>query len=320
MSHTGSSYTYSFPGSATFSQTFPFGGDIFSPTGLDQMMSAIPDNTANLIQAVDVRNAVFTLWKRTDELHDQTIADFNYSSQTPSTATIGGWPKGTTFSGQSLGQIFDGLFYPYVGPGVTISLSSNTKYKGQSNNISISWSIEKNSNSIQSFRINSTTFSITGLSQSGSTVFSVPKWTDTTFTASVFDGVQTQSVISTFEWSEKFWWGTSEYFSNTWSNMQIQLLPNNTNLRELEIILDGKSHPRINGSGDYLVFAFPSYFGQPVFWVNGLINNAFTKIHGSGSIYYSSVTYSIGSYTQSYDIWISNTQQYSTIDYLKITT
>ena len=75
------SYTYSFPGSATFSQTFPFGGDIFSASGLDQMLSAIPDNTANLIQAVDVRNAVFTLWKRTDELRDITISDFNYSSQ-----------------------------------------------------------------------------------------------------------------------------------------------------------------------------------------------------------------------------------------------
>jgi len=314
------SYTYSFPGSATFSQTFPFGGDIFSASGLDQMLSAIPDNTANLIQAVDVRNAVFTLWKRTDELRDITISDFNYSSPTPSTAALGGWPKGTTFSGQSLGQIFDGLFYPYVLPGLTISLSSYTKYRGQSNNISISWELSKGSRNIQSFTINTQTFSVTGLDQSDSSVFAVPKWDNTIFTASVFDGVQTQSVSASFEWTEKFWWGTSEYFLATWSNLQIQSLVNNTNISELEIILDGKSHPRINGSGDYLVFAFPSYFGQPVFWVNGLVNNAFTKIHGSGSVYYSSVTYSIGSYTQSYDVWLSNTQQYSPLDYLKITT
>lgn len=314
------SYTYSFPGSATFSQTFPFNGDIFSSSGLDQMMSALPDNTGNLIQAVDVRNAVFTLWKRTDELKEITISDFNYSSPTPSTATIGGWPKGTTFSGQSLGQIFDGLFYPYVPPGLTISLSSYTKYRGQSNNISISWNLERGSKNIQSFSINSITFSVTGNDQSDTTVFTVPKWDNTTFTASVFDGTQTQSMSATFEWTEKFWWGTSEYFSNTWSNFQIQSLGNNLNTTELEIVMDGKSNPRLDGSGDYLVFAFPSYFPQPVFWVNGLINNAFTKIHGSGSNYYSSVTYSIGSYTQSYDVWLSNTQQFSIIDYFKITT
>ena len=316
---TSSSYTYSFPGSSTFSRTFPFGGDIFSEEGLDQMMNAIPDNTGNLIQAIDVRNAVFTLWRRTDELKDQTITDFEYTSQTPSTATIGGWPKGSTFSGTNLAGLFDGLFYPYVGPGISFSILNSTKYKGQSNTITANWSLTKGSNPISSFSINEFTYSVTGSDQSGSTTLTVPKWSNITFTASVWDGVQTQSQSRDFYWTEKIWWGTGESFGSTFTSNDIQNLTNNTNVEGLGLILDGIDLPRISGSGDYLVFAWPSYFPEPVFWVNGLINNAFTKIHGSGSTFYSDVLYTLGTYTQSYTVWMSDTQQYSTIDYLKLT-
>jgi len=314
------SYTYSFPGSATFSQSFPFGEDIFSSSGLDQMLAAIPDNTGNLIQAVDVRNAVFTLWKRTDLLNDKTISDFTYTSATPSTQALGGWPKGTNFSGQTLGELFEGLFHPYVLPSLTISFSTLSKFKGQSPNLSANWSLDRGSDDIVSFSINSLTVSVTGISQSGTSALAAIQWEDTTFTASVSDGLNTVTTSARFLWTEKVWWGTSEYFGVTYSSSQIQSLPSSSDKRELDLIFDDKSLPRLNGSGDYLVFAWPSYFGTPVFFVNGLVNNAFTKIHGSGSTFSQSVLYTSGSYTQSYDLWMSNTQQYSPIDHLKITT
>ena len=64
----------------------------------------------------------------------------------------------------------------------------------------------------------------------------------------------------------------------------------------------------MNGNGNYLIFAFPSNFGNPNFNVNGLTNNAFTKVKSNFPF-----TNQFG-YITNYDVWISNTVQNSPLN------
>lgn len=67
-----------------------------------------------------------------------------------------------------------------------------------------------------------------------------------------------------------------------------------------------KSYDGINGEGDYLVFAFPSSWGTPVFIVYGLTNTAFTKVRDN------TFTNASGGSTN-YQVWVSNSEQNNTI-------
>jgi hypothetical protein len=93
------SYTYSTPGTATYSVTFDT---------LDQMMAVFPDNNANLIAASDVRDAVLTLYWQTQDLgasFSATASAFYYTNLSPSTIAVGGISTGTTFSNVGLQQL-----------------------------------------------------------------------------------------------------------------------------------------------------------------------------------------------------------------------
>jgi hypothetical protein len=69
-----------------------------------------------------------------------------------------------------------------------------------------------------------------------------------------------------------------------------------------------KTYTNMNGNGNYLIFAFPSTFGNPSFIVNGLSNNAFTKVKSNFLF-----TNQFG-YITNYDVWISNTIQNSPLN------
>jgi hypothetical protein len=63
-----------------------------------------------------------------------------------------------------------------------------------------------------------------------------------------------------------------------------------------------KTYNNINAAGNYLVFAWPSTWGEPTFVINGLINTAFTKVRSNA------FTNAAGGVTN-YDVWVSNTTQ-----------
>jgi hypothetical protein len=311
------SYTYSIPGSATFSKTFPFDGDIFSQSGLDQMMGSLPDNDSNLISARDVRDSVFTLWKRGDELKEEiiaTISNFKYTNPEPLSSTLGGWEIGDTFNETPLQELFDTLFYPYVGPILSIDIVPQFGEFGQFNSTLVNWSVQKTKEIIQDIKLNNVSISpVTGDSQSGTA--SVPISISATFsiyTLEVFDGSFTQSITATFSNKNLIYWGSVSSISSTFLESDIKNLTFSILSNDLELIADG-----LDGGGDYLAFSWPSNFGEPVFETNGLINTAFTKIHGSGGIT-SSIIYTSGSYSTTYDFWVSDYQQNSPIDKFEI--
>lgn len=305
------SYTYSTPGSATFSKTFPYDGDIFSQSGLDQMMASLPNNDSNLISARDVRDSVFTLWKRGDELKEEiiaTISNFKYTNSEPLSSTLGGWEIGDTFNEVSLQEMFDTLFYPYVGPILSITVSPPFGEFGQFSTVSVSWSVLKTKEDIQTVTLNSV-----GVSQSGtSSLSSSISATFSIYTLEVFDGSFTQSTSATYSNKNLIYWGSVPSILSTFSETDIKNLNNSILSNNLQLTLDG-----LDGSGDYLAFAWPSNFGEPTFETNGLVNTAFTKINGVGGVT-SSIIYTSGSYSTNYDFWVSDYQQNSPIDKFEI--
>lgn len=72
-----------------------------------------------------------------------------------------------------------------------------------------------------------------------------------------------------------------------------------------------KTYNGINAAGNYLVFAWPSTWGEPTFVINGLINTAFTKVRSN------SFTNGAGGITN-YDVWVSNTTQAGAIAQFQI--
>jgi len=284
---------------------------------LPELLNQLPDNTANQIDAINVRNSVYTLWERILDVQmvasQSASASSVYSNSTPTPYTIGGIPAGTTFSNQTMQQMWDALLYPYIAPSASLG-GGGTREFGGSNVLTLIWSATKGSKSITSIIVNGTPISVTGNNQSGTQAATATQNVNTTFSMTVSDipnGTSTVSSSTSLNWSSAVYWGKTPTFA----------LPSMTIVGTQPAWATGAgvgsgkalstsragTYNGINGAGQYLVFAWPSSYGAPSFTVNGLPNTAFTKI-GSGV----SHTNMYG-YVVNYDVWISNTAQNSPI-------
>lgn len=123
---------------------------------ITDLLDNIPDNSANLIDAKDVRDAIWTLWNRVDDvvvgLSSSGINIYATSSATASTGTsydrerassaaVGGVPTGSTFSG-SIQDVLDRIFYPYTAPTCALS-GGDTRQFGSSTSVVLSFTINK---------------------------------------------------------------------------------------------------------------------------------------------------------------------------------
>jgi hypothetical protein len=299
------------------------------------LLNQIPNNTTNLVKAKDVRDSVFTLWERINDLSvivaSASATPTTYMNTNPTTISVGGVSSGTTFpTPQTIQQMFDAIFYPYTPP--TISLTPNIqKEYGQSLVQNLNWSVTKSSNTILSVVIDGSTIGgITGNSQTGTRIvtgtysFPLPSSTTNTFTMNVNDGTETTSTSATITWMNKIYWGTIDLSGLTYPNPDLTLNPSYTSYVTTavtnSIILGlnsqlsttkSKTYTSINGGGNYLIFAWPSSVSgstSPTFNVNGLPNTAFTKVKTGWSF-----TNSNGASTN-YEVWVSNTAQNSPLN------
>lgn len=316
---------YGVPGSATHSTTY---------TGLDDMIGSFPNNLNNEIDARDMRNALLTLWNKISEVElSSTI--YQYNNNTPSVIGVGGINVGTTFSNTTLDQMFNTMFYPYQPPLVNIffdalsSTSKNMEY-GSSNLISLYWYVTKKTNPIISILVNGSNVVPTGITQNGilnttsvqnvNTTFTITISDDSGSSPSVSDGPTVVSKTITNTWLNKRYWGFLDLSSlgnpnltlNPSSSITIGSFISSSTILSLTGAGVGtgselsnnrlKTYTNIDGSGKYLIFAFPTTFGTPSFNVNGLTNTAFTKVKSSFLF-----TNTFG-YVTNYDVWITNTQ------------
>jgi len=291
-----------------------------------ELLNQIPDNTGNLIEAINVRNSVYTLWQRVSQV--QTVASQSasasttYTNASPTPYTIGGIPAGSTFTAKTMTEMWDALLYPYIAPVASLS-GGNTREFGSPNAVTLSWSATKGSKNVTAITvcigrpdqesITLTTINSTG-NQSSTKSSTSTQNTNTTFFMTVTDipnGSSTVSAQTTVSWSSAVYWGKTPTFA----------LPSMSIVGSQPAWADGAgvgsgknlsgsraaNYSGINGAGQYLVFAWPSSYGTPAFTINGLPNTAFTKIGTAVS------HTNMYSYPTNYDVWISNTAQNSAI-------
>ncbi len=306
---------------------------------IDELLNQLPDNTANLIDAADIRDSVYSLWSYIGDIQtiaSQSIAQVTtYTNPAQTIVSVGGISSGSSFAGTfSMQQMFDLLLYPYVAPSPSLGTISDRQY-GAGLAHALSWSVTKNSNTITSIVVDGNPIVPTGNSQTGfQTVYgthsATPPLSQTnTFTMTVSDGTTSPSTTTTLTWKNRRYWGRINLSSI--GNPDLTLNPGSASLVSSFINMNGsipnqitslsgagvgtgnelattigKTYTNIDGSGQYLIFAFPTAFGTPYFTVNGNPNTAFTKV--KSNVAFRNENNFTGT---NYDVWISNTIQNS---------
>lgn len=333
--------TYGVPGSLTYSVSYP---------SLDAMMSAIKDNTSGAIGAAELRNSVLTLWDLVYGNSASAVTYTSNTASTVAVGGINvGTIFSNATIQQIFDQMFLPYVAPsisFVGLSTTLNGSySNIFYleNGSTlfNSLYIKWNINQGSINLVSNPSLPNNISLTStdtnLRYNG---FAPPTYINSIATQSgvitvgsasngtsvinlqVYDGINTISSTCSVNFLNRFYWGNfaTNPATYTLTNTDIQSLngasvsligidgnPGNGN-----ILTNTRVHTLngINGSGNYLVFAFPNSFGTPIFVANGMVTTAFSMTN--------SVFTNTYGRTQSYNIWYSNTIQNSPITYFQI--
>ena len=330
--------TYSVSGSTvSISQEF---------STVDELLLGLLDNNSGAIDAFNVRDVTFTLWQKIDSfsasLAGSGSASVAYNSPTPSyyPGNVGGIPQGSTFSG-SIQQVLDQIFYPYVQPVPTISpIGSGILEFGSPLNVTLNYNVNLGSKSlipgtltvdsvVKTFppyfgsHLTSATHSASPITASESDIFLI----------SVSDGTNVVTGTQTLYWQNNIYWGKIDLTSI--GNPNLTLYPgsassvaslctdsailsltgagaNGVLYGEEFSVSKSKTYKSINGTGQYLIFAWPSTVPQatsPIFKVNGVINTAFTRVRTS-----SPFVNSQGFSGTDYEVWVTNTAYHSPVD------
>lgn len=317
-------------------------------TTIDELLIAIPDNTAGAIQAADIRDSVYSLWKQIEAASASSTATVSvtYDRTQPSTnlSSVGGVTYGSTFSG-TIQDVLDRIFYPYNGPGATLASWSEKEYGDLTGySFALTYTATVYSNPLTSIVVNGTSkplTPLTGTEPATSTHSSVnPPSTpgvQQTFTMSVSDGTSVTIGSTTINWKNRIYWGRIDLTSI--GNPNLTTNPGSASIVEISINsatllgLNGaganglaygselsttksKTYSNINGFnglyGNHLIFAWPSNISgayTPTFMVNGLMSTAFTRVKNNWQF-----TNSFGFNGSDYEVWVSNTVQNSPLN------
>jgi hypothetical protein len=313
------------PGSATYAVTL---------SGIEEMMTVLPDNVANQIAAQDVRNVVLTLYEELNGLSaSMTNTGFTFSNPDNTSITVGGISSGSNLYALDLQEIFDLMFYPYVAPVLSISVSPPTLEYGSTQGVTVAWSVIIKKNDVINQSITSpfgtldstlipipnanTTYTATPLLNQ-----SVTPNTTTTFTFNADDynssngsgGPKTATANVT--WSNRRYWGTLStssplvsVSSATFSHSMISALSSELN--------NGYAQTRTitRTTSDYVVFIWPTNAvnlssSPPVASIGGFGVNAFTKTRSNVAF-----TNQHG-YVSNYDVWRLDTRANDSLLYI----
>lgn len=261
-----------------------------------------------------------------------TSSGNTYTNSGATPTTIGGISAGSTFNTQTMQQMWDALLYPYQYPATNISGGLFTTYEfGQLTPTglqTINYTVSNSSNiKVQppdvgnpSTNIGIASFPLDPFTLLGSGTFQIDMSTGITYTNTgsltqtrtvTLQGTNTQSGTfsntKTLTWSHKRYWGTHPTFTLP-SDAQI-IAANGAGVGSGSEFSTTRTQTRngIDGGGNYIFFAWPTTFGTPSFTVNGLPNTAWTKVGTAISFVNSN------GHTEPYDVWISNTAQFSPI-------
>ena len=290
---------------------------------VQELLYKMPDNTANLIQAKDVRDSVYTLWERISSIQvtasQSASASVIYSNPLPTPNTVGGIPAGTTFSERTMKQMWDALLYPYIAPAASLS-GGFTREFGDSNAITLSWSVTKRSESITTIVVDGTPVVATGNNQSGTKATTVPQNINTTFTMTVSDipnGSSTVNANTAAAWTNRRYWGTLPVGHVLTTVSSLPFAHANISALSSELGSGFAQTRTITTNFDYVVFIFPHNSvnfstNPPRVSIGGFGNNNWIKTRSNVQF-----TNQFGYTGTNYDVWIfGNTQAPNTFTYV----
>jgi len=303
------------------------------------LLSEIPDNNAQLIQAKNVRDSVWTLWNRIDDVQitasQAASQSAVYSNSNPMPQRLGGLTAGTTFSNNSMSEIFDELFYPYINPTIQLSASPTTKQYGSPCNVSLTYSVRPGtSNPVSSITVDGTGVVPSGSYQTGTIVHNTathstnPSLTSSNvFTMSVGYGGTTSYATASIMWAHRFYIGQIDLSGAPTFNPDLNFDQSGPTLAAVaakctDAAIKGLSssslyynlsqllNNEITGEGKYYIFALPSDINSgnlDIFIDNNKVTS-FTRVRTNSTF---SNEYG---FTHSYDVYVSNVRKYGTSD------
>jgi hypothetical protein len=303
----------------------PYGGSASANeySTIQELLNQLQDNTSNQIDAVNVRNSVYTLWKRYEYVlsvaSQSASASVYYTNPNPTTQTIGGILAGSTFSEATMQEMWDSLLYPYVS--FQGSLGPNiTREYGGSNVANINWSVTKGSKNITTITFSNGESAIPDNTpvQSGTKTFNSALNTPTTFSMIVNDGTTTKTYNSYFNWTGCRYCGTLPIGHALTITSSAPFTHNDISsyITKKELNESWTQSQTITTNNDYVFFAFPH---DDVDFSDNLLH---VKIGGSGNNNWiktrNDVQFTnVHGYTGlNYDVWIfGNTQAPNTFVY-----
>jgi hypothetical protein len=263
---------------------------------VDELLSQIPDNSTNLIQASDVRDSVYTLWNQIQNVSliaaSAASASAFFQNPDPTTISVGGIPAGSTFPTQkTMQEMFDQLLYPYVAPLVTPSSLGDRQF-GQNPilPVNVTWSITK-----KKFNITSVSFSdgyvpvFTPGSQTQIHSFNTATYSQNpgisqtnTFSISVGDGQTVVTSNATLTWKNRIYWGKIDLTSLGNPNLTTAIETGNLGIIAsvgnftTDTLIKNLSSSDGGGAGGYM------YGSTLATSINGPNGNGYDGIDGDG--------------------------------------
>lgn len=299
---------------------------------IEKVLKGIQDNNSQNIKARDVRNAVYTLWEKIEDLEsNQSSNDVSYIRENETPNKVGGVPKGATFSG-SVQKALDRLFYPNIAPVASIS-GGETREFGNETEIKINWKVIKKSSDIASINLNGSNYNeLPDMSGSFKQVIehseNPGKKETKTFSIKVTDDKgDSDTDTTTVTWMNSVYYNTIDLSEIGNPNLDPEFADQSKvngvsnfctddkiNTGNKKFTTSYKGTYELDGEGTkYLIFAWPSNLGNnPIFNVGGFDSTAFTKLRTDNP----SFTNSSG-YTTDYVFWITNNTYGKTVVKIK---
>lgn len=315
--------TYGVFGSPTYAVAIP---------NLGAMLVVLPDNSANLISAQDVRDVVAGLYEGiasvSASLSSFATTSVTYVNNNLTSVEVGGITFNSNFTGSTVQEVFDRMFYPYTSP--TLSLSSNTPILeyGDTSTVVLNFSATGGiNNTISSFIYGPVNppqsvstplaFGFTsGVVGSNGVLLNTPS----IFTYSVNDTATSSggitSVTTSVTWSSRRYWGTLPVSSSLITASSSGFTFSEVSTLSSELNEEYTQSRLIMTNSDYVVFVWPHNSVDlqsfpPKVYINGLVNNSWTKTRDNV------VFTNQWGYTASYDVWrFNNIQGLFTFSYV----
>lgn len=209
--------------------------------------------------------------------------------------------KGKIPGGNTIKEVLNNLLYGDVPPTVTANITNpNREFTIISTTtFQVNWTITKNTNPITSIIVGGQPITPTGESQSGTTNIVLPSNVNASITIKASDGKEESQISLPIKFQHRLYYGAIAKDGINQVITDSDILSLTGEPRDNRYI----TIPNIDANGKYILIAMPDDWGQPLIFINGLLNNAYTLVRNDNFI-------NSQGYSKKYKILVSNTTQF----------